>query len=113
MSVATAMMPTSAGATGRKDGHPFVTDAALPDFVVSRAASFFAERDGTRLFAFFTRTDIFLNETLRSDRSTLSRYRIERAGGCAFLTRTVLLLNDLPCGCEDLPQQRTCPATGG
>src|SRR5215831_15316019 len=102
-------MPMSAGATARHDGHPFLTDAALPDFAVSRAASFLAEREGTRLLAFFTRTDIFLNETLRSDRSTLSRYRIERAGACAFLTRTVLLLNDLPCGCEDSPSKGAAP----
>ena len=86
MSVAAATM-TSASAPARKDDHPFVTDALL-DLVVSRAASFFAERGRTRLCTFFARTDIFLKETLRSDRSTLSRYRIERAGSCTFLTRT-------------------------
>jgi hypothetical protein len=62
----------SASATTGKDRHPLVSDAFL-DLVVSRAASFFAERGRTRLVAFFTRTDIFFNETLRSDRSTLSR----------------------------------------
>ena len=86
MSVAAATMPISASAPGHKGRHPFVADAFL-DPVASRALSFFAERGRTRLFAFFRRTDIFLNETLRSDRSTLSRYRIERAGGCTFLTR--------------------------
>jgi hypothetical protein len=86
MSVAAATM-ISASAPVSKDGHPFVTDAFL-DLVGSRAASFFAERGRTRLFTVFARTDIFLNETLRSDRSTLSRYRIERAGSCTFLTRT-------------------------
>ena len=86
----------SAGAPARKDGQPFATDTASLPLVVSRAASFFGERDRSRFFAFFTRTDIFLNETRRSDRSTLSRYRIERAGGSAFLTCTVLLLSDPP-----------------
>jgi hypothetical protein len=86
MSVAAVMM-ISASATTRKDGHPLVTHVFV-DLVVSRLASFFAERGRTRLFTVFARTDIFLNETLRSDRSTLSRYRIERAGSCTFLTRT-------------------------
>src|SRR5262245_13345196 len=82
MSVAAATMAMSAGAAARTDRHLFVTG----DPVVSRAASFFAERDRTRFFAFFTRTDIFLNEPRRSDRSMLSRYRIERAGRRAFIT---------------------------
>ena len=87
MSVAAATMAMTAGATTRTDGRPFVA-AAFWDLAVSRAAFFFAERARTRLFTVFARTDIFLNETLRSDRSTLSRYRIERAGSCTFLTRT-------------------------
>jgi hypothetical protein len=96
MSVAAATMAMTAGATTRTDGRPFVA-AAFWDLAVSRAAFFFAERARTRLFAFFTDADIFFSETLRRDRSTLSRYRTERADGCAFLTRTVLPLNGLPC----------------
>ena len=112
MSVAAAAMPMSASATGPKDRHPFVTDA-FQDPVVSRAASFFAGRGRTRLFAFFRRTDIFFNETLRSDRSTLSRYRIERAGGCAFLTRTSFFSTTFRVALKESTQQRRCPATGG
>jgi hypothetical protein len=112
MSVAAATMAMSAGAAARTDRHLFVTRALL-DPVVSRAASFLAERVRTRFFAFFTLTDIFLNETRRSDRSMLSRYRIERVGGCAFITRTILLPNGLPRVVEPSTQQRCCPATGG
>src|SRR5215471_16247523 len=112
MTVAEAARTMSAVAPARTDGHPFVTDA-FPDPVVSRAASFFAERDRTRLRTFFTRTDIFLSETLRSDRSTLSRYRIERAGGCAFFTRTVLLLNaPFRVGLTPVPSKGAAPAAG-
>jgi hypothetical protein len=98
MSVAAARMTMSAGAPARKNGQPFGTDSASLGLVVLRAPSFFGERDRSRFFAFFTRTDIFLNETRRSDRSTLSRYLIERAGGSVFLTCTVLLLNEPPAG---------------
>ena len=104
-------MAVSAGAAARKDGHRFVTHAFAD--LVWRAASFFAERDRTRLFAFFRRTDIFLNETRRSDRSTLSRYRIERAGSCPFLTAPSFFLTDLPRGLTDSTQQRSCPEGGG
>ena len=109
MSVAAATMPMSASAMVREDGHPFVTDAGLLDFFVSRAPPFVGELDRTRLFAFFTRTGIFLNEIRRSDRSTLSRYRIERAGGCAFFTRTVLLLGDVLVALKPLRSKGVAP----
>src|SRR6516165_3933015 len=91
INVAPATMAMSAGAAARKDGQAFVTHA-FQDPIVSRAPSCFAERNRARFLAFFARTEIFFNETLRSDRSTLSRYRIERVGRCAFFTPTVLLL---------------------
>ena len=74
MSAAAATMAMSPGAAARTACHLFVAGAFL-DFVAG---------DRTRLFA-FTRTDIFLNETRRSDRSMLSRYRIERAVRRAFI----------------------------
>ena len=109
MSVATATMTMSAGATTRTDGRAFVTDEFW-DLVVSRAAFFFAERARARLFAFFTDADIFFSETLRRELSTLSRYRIERPDGCAFLTRAVLPICSLPYGLKPFTQQRCCPA---
>jgi hypothetical protein len=105
-------MPMSASAMTREDGHPFVTEAAVLDVFVSRAASFGAELDRTRLVAFLTRAGIFLNEIRRSDRSTLSRYRIERAGGFAFFTPTVPPLDDVPRGFEASTSKEVAPATG-
>lgn len=92
MSVAAAKMTMSASAPARKDGEPPAT-ASLA-LVVLRAASFVGESERSRFFAFFTRTDIFLNETRRSERSTLSRYVIERVERSVFLKCTVLFLND-------------------
>jgi hypothetical protein len=90
MSVAEARTTMMAGAPARTDGQPLATVTASVVRVVLRAASFLGERDRSRFFASFTRPGIFLNETRRSDRSTLSRYLIERAGGSALLTSTVL-----------------------
>jgi hypothetical protein len=45
-------------------------------------------------FAFFTRTDILLSESLWSLRSAHSKYRIERGGFVGAFTRTDILLNE-------------------
>ncbi len=84
-------MPMSAYAIAREDGHAVTIGATAPlGFFVSRATALFAGRDRTRVAVFFTRTGSFFNEILRSVRSTLSRYCVERAGVCGFLTRTAI-----------------------
>jgi hypothetical protein len=94
-----------------KDGRLPVIDVSVLAVLVLRAASFGVELDRPWWFVVFTRGGIRFNEIRRSDRSTLSRYRIERAAGWAFFALTVLLLRGRPRGSEAL-QQRGCPVTG-
>ena len=76
----------------REAGHPFVTGTAPAGLFALRATVCFVERDCIRLAARFIRTGIFLNESLRSVRSTLSRYCDERAGVRGLVTGTAILL---------------------
>jgi len=55
---------------------------------------FFGRIDCVGFFAFFTRTDILLSESLWSFRSAQSKYRIERAGFVGSFTRTEVLLRE-------------------
>jgi hypothetical protein len=50
-------------------------------------AEFFNRLDRCGGFAFFTRSDILFNESVRSVRSAESKYRIDRGGLLAFFTR--------------------------
>jgi hypothetical protein len=55
-------------------------------------AAVFDRPDRSGRFAFFTRSDIFFSEILRSFWSALSKYRIARGGVFTFFTATDILL---------------------